>query len=139
MNSSSASTLGKITTVCSQVSLLSTPSSMKLLSRARWPLAENDAEARQARLPAPSMLAPGMPRSTPGTVRVRLTKLRPLSGSASICSLVTVVPSSDEEVCTSGDSACDADRFGHRADFELEVDAHALIDAELDVRQRRPS
>ena len=29
------STLGKMTTVCSQVSLLSTPSSMKLLSRAR--------------------------------------------------------------------------------------------------------
>ena len=85
--------------------MLSTPSSMKLLSRARWPLAENDAEARQARLPAPSMLAPGIPRSTPGTVRVRLTKLRPLSGSASICSLVTVVPSSDEEVWTSGDSA----------------------------------
>ena len=56
---------------------------MKLLSRARWPLAENDAEARQARLPAPSMFAPGMPRRTPGTVRVRLTKLRPLSGSAS--------------------------------------------------------
>ena len=33
MNSSSASTLGKMTTVCSHVSLLSTPSSMKLLSR----------------------------------------------------------------------------------------------------------
>jgi hypothetical protein len=76
-----------------------------LLSRGRWPLAENEAEARQARLPAPSMLAPGMPRRTPGMVRVRLTKLRPLSGSASICSFVTVVPSSDDEVCTSGDSA----------------------------------
>ena len=76
---------------------------MKLLSRARWPLAEKDADARQARLPAPSMLDPGIPRSTPGTARVRLTKLRPLSGSASICSLVTVVPSSDEEVCTSGE------------------------------------
>ena len=102
LNSSSASTLGKITTVCSHVSLLSTPSSMKLLSRARWPLAENDAEARQARLPAPSMFAPMLPRNTPGTVRVRLTKLRPLSGSACICSSLTVVPSSDDEVCTSG-------------------------------------
>ena len=51
------------------------------------------------------MLAPGMPRSTPGTVRVRLTKLRPLSGSASICSLSTVVPSSEDEVCSSGVSA----------------------------------
>jgi len=37
-----------------------------LLSRGRWPLAENDAEARHARLPAPSMFAPGMPRTTPG-------------------------------------------------------------------------
>jgi hypothetical protein len=77
---------------------------MKLLSRGRWPLAENDADARHARLPAPSMLAPGMPRRTPGTVRVRLTKLRPFSGNASICWFVTVVPSSDEEVCSSGDS-----------------------------------
>ncbi len=51
------------------------------------------------------MLAPGMPRSTPGTPRVRLTKLRPLSGSASICSFLTVVPSSDDEVWTSGDCA----------------------------------
>jgi hypothetical protein len=52
------------------------------------------------------MLAPGMPRSTPGIVRVRLTKFRPLRGSASICWLVTVVPSSDDEVCRSGASAC---------------------------------
>jgi hypothetical protein len=32
-------------------------------------LAENDADARHARLPAPSMFDPGMPRNTPGTVR----------------------------------------------------------------------
>ncbi len=38
-------------------------------------------------------------------LRVRLTKLRPFSGRASICSLLTVVPSSDEEVWTSGVSA----------------------------------
>ena len=74
------------------------------MSRGRWPLAENDADARQARLPAPSMFAPGMPRTTPGTVRVRLTKLRPLSGSVLICSSDTVVPSSDVDVCTSGDA-----------------------------------
>src|SRR5215471_13012736 len=92
-----------MTTVCSQVSLLSTPSSMKLLSRGRWPLAENDPEARHARLPAPSMFAPGTPRTTPGTVRVRLTKLRPLSGSVLICSSETVVPSSDVDVWMGGD------------------------------------
>ena len=38
-------------------------------------------------------------------MRVRLTKFRPLSGSASICEALTVVPSSDEEVCSSGVSA----------------------------------
>ena len=51
------------------------------------------------------MLAPGMPRSTPGIDRVRLTKLRPLSGSASICVLPTVVPSSEEDVWINGVSA----------------------------------
>ena len=94
-----------MTTVCSQVSLLSTPSSMKLLSRARWPLAENEAEARHARLPAPSMLEPGIPRRTPGTVRVRFTKFRPLSGSASICRIAHRRPELDEEVWSSGVSA----------------------------------
>src|SRR5207245_10873110 len=39
-----------------------------------------------------------------GTVRVRLTKLRPLSGSVLICSSGTVVPSSDDDVCTSGEA-----------------------------------
>src|SRR4029078_2109518 len=68
-------------------------------------LAENEADARHARLPAPSMFAPGIPRTTPGIVRVRLTKLRPLSGSVLICSSLTVVPSSDDDVCTSGDRA----------------------------------
>ena len=71
----------------------------------RWPFAENDAEARQARLPAPSMLPPGVPRRMPGTVRVRLTKFRPLSGSVLICSSTTVVPSSEDEVWRSGVSA----------------------------------
>src|SRR5262245_56950250 len=50
------------------------------------------------------MLAPGMPRTTPGIVRVRLTKLRPLSGSVLISSSFTVVPSSDDEVWTNGDA-----------------------------------
>ena len=50
----------------SQVSLLSTPSSRKLLSRGRWPFAEKDAEARQARPPAPSMFAPGDAPRHPG-------------------------------------------------------------------------
>ncbi len=68
-------------------------------------MAENAAEARQARLPAPSMLAPGMPRSTPGIVRVRLTKLRPFKGSALICSSTTVCPRSEDEVLSSGVSA----------------------------------
>ena len=66
-------------------------------------------------------------------MRVRLTKLRPLSGSASICSLVTVVPSSDEEVWTQRRLRLDGDRFGQRADLELEIDSDALVDAELDV------
>ena len=70
-------------------------------------------------------------------VRVRLTKLRPLSGSASICALLTVVPSSDEDVWTSGSRRLDADRLGHRADFELEIDANTLVDADFDVRERR--
>src|SRR5262245_7863315 len=51
------------------------------------------------------MFAPGMPRTTPGTVLVRLTKLRPLSGSVLICSSWTVVPSSDVATCTSGEAA----------------------------------
>jgi hypothetical protein len=34
-------------------------------------------------------------------VRVRLTKLRPFSGSRSTCSWLTVVPSSELLVCTS--------------------------------------
>ena len=38
-------------------------------------------------------------------VRVRLTKLRPLSGSVLICSSTTVAPSSEEEVWRSGVSA----------------------------------
>ncbi len=50
------------------------------------------------------MFAPGMPRTTPGTVRVRFTKFRPFSGSVLICSSWTVVPSSDEEICTSGEA-----------------------------------
>jgi hypothetical protein len=48
------------------------------------------------------MFAPGMPRRTPGMVRVRLTKLRPLSGNASICAACTVVPSSEELVWSKG-------------------------------------
>ena len=50
------------------------------------------------------MFAPGMPRTTPGTVRVRLTKLRPLSGSCWICCSSTVVPSSEDDVCTRGET-----------------------------------
>src|SRR5712691_7616953 len=50
------------------------------------------------------MFAPGMPRTTPGTVRVRLTKFRPFSGSVWICSSLTVVPSSEDEVWTSGEA-----------------------------------
>jgi hypothetical protein len=50
------------------------------------------------------MFAPGTPRTTPGTVRVRLTKLRPFNGSVLICSSETVVPSSDVEVWMSGDA-----------------------------------
>ena len=75
------------------------------MSRARCPLALNPDPARQASDPAPSMFAPGTGRSTPGIVRVRLTKFRPFSGSASICARTTVVPSSELLVCTSGASA----------------------------------
>ena len=82
------------------------------------------------------MLAPGMPRRTPGIDRVRLTKLRPLSGSASICALPTVVPSSEDEVWIEWRLGGDADRLGHRADLVLDVDAHALVDAHLDVGER---
>src|SRR5439155_339686 len=63
------------------------------------------------------MFAPGMPRTTPGTVRVRLTKFRPFSGSVWICSSLTVVPSSDDEVWTSGEApvtACAASEPGSR-------------------------
>src|SRR5215510_6316617 len=101
LNSSSASMLGKMTTELSQVSLLSTPSSRKLLSRVRMPLAENDAEARQARLPAPSMFAPGIPRITPGRVRVNWTKSRPFSGRFLICVSLIVPLRSELSVCTS--------------------------------------
>ena len=51
------------------------------------------------------MFAPGTGRSTPGIVRVKLTKLRPFSGRASICSFATVVPSSELLVWMSGVSA----------------------------------
>ena len=75
------------------------------MSRTLWPFAENDPEARQARLPAPSMLSPGTPRSTPGIVRVSWTKLRPLRGSVSIVLPSTVTLRSEDEVCTSVDTA----------------------------------
>ena len=51
------------------------------------------------------MFPPGVPRRMPGTVRVRLTKLRPFRGSVLICSSTTVVPRSEDEVCRSGVSA----------------------------------
>ena len=51
------------------------------------------------------MLAPGTGRSTPGIVRVRLTKLRPFSGNDSICSFWIVVPSSELLDWMSGVSA----------------------------------
>ena len=51
------------------------------------------------------MLEPGLPRTTPGIVRVRLTKLRPFRGSDSIVLPSTVTLRSDEPVCTSGVSA----------------------------------
>ena len=41
----------------------------------------------------------------PGTVRVRLTKLRPFKGRVLICSSTTVAPSSDDAVWRSGVSA----------------------------------
>ena len=63
-------------------------------------------------------------------VRVRLTKLRPLSGSCLICSSVTVVDRSELDVWTSGVVRDDLDRLGHGADFELHVGAHALVDAD---------
>ena len=109
------------------------------MSRGRWPLAENDAEARHARLPAPSMFAPGMPRTTPGTVRVRLTKLRPLSGSCRICSSLTVVPSSDEDVCTSGEAPVTVMVSETASDFEFDAKAEALVDAEPDAPRPRPT
>ena len=73
------------------------------MSRGRWPLAEKEAEARQARPPAPSMLEKGTPRSTPGTARVRLTKFRPFRGRSSIGSLSTVVLRSEDAVWIRGD------------------------------------
>ena len=51
------------------------------------------------------MFAPGGGRSTPGMVRVRLTKFRPLRGRASICSLAMVAPRSELLVWMSGVSA----------------------------------
>ena len=75
------------------------------MSRGRWPFAEKDADARQASEPAPSMLAPGMPRRTPGMVRVKDTKLRPFKGRVLICDSSMVAASSEEEVCRSGVSA----------------------------------
>ena len=105
LNSSSASTLGKIDDGLQPGLVVVDAVEHEVVVARALAVGENDAEARHARLPAPSMFAPGMPRSTPGTVRVRLTKLRPFSGSASICSLVTVVPSSDEDVWSSGAAA----------------------------------
>src|SRR6267142_2848047 len=54
-----ASTLGKMITVFRFNSLLSTPSSRKLLSRVRMPLATKVEDIRQPSLPDPSLFAPG--------------------------------------------------------------------------------
>ena len=75
------------------------------MSRARFPLALKPDPARQASEPAPSMFAPGTGRSTPGMVRVRLTKLRPLRGRASIWRSAIVAPSSELLDWMSGVSA----------------------------------
>ncbi len=51
------------------------------------------------------MLEPGLPRTTPGIVRVRFTKLRPFRGRLSIVLPSTVTLRSEDEVCTRGVSA----------------------------------
>ena len=70
-----------------------------------------------------------------GDAARQLTKLRPLSGSVPIASSPIVVPVGrlrrDERR-----RGFDRDGLGHRADFEFQVNAHALIDADLDVRER---
>ena len=48
------------------------------------------------------MFAPGMPRRTPGTMRVKLTKFRPLSGSVLIWFSTTVLPSSEDALWIRG-------------------------------------
>ncbi len=100
-----ASTLGKIITVFRFNSLLSTPSSRKLLSRVRMPLATKVDDMRQPSLPDPSLFAPGTPRDTPGISRVNWTKSRPFKGSSLTCVSFTVAPSSELSACTNETAA----------------------------------
>ena len=66
----------------------------------------------------------------PGTVRVRLTKLRPLSGRDLICSSTTVVPRSEEAVWSSGVSAWISTTSVICAELQHHVHADALVDAQ---------
>src|SRR2546422_8503193 len=114
-----ASTLGKMITVFRFNSLLSTPSSRKLLSRVRMPLATKVEDMRQPSLLAPSLFDPGTPRETPGISRVNCTKSLPFKGSSLTCVSFTVAPSSELSVCTSGTRGLHLYRFRHVADIQL--------------------
>ena len=105
------------------------------MSRARWPFAEKEAESRQARPPAPSMLRPGTPRVTPGIVRVKLTKFRPFRGRVSICVALDGGAQVGGRGLEERGAALDVDDLHDLADAELEVDPHLLVHAEPHVRE----
>ena len=66
-------------------------------------------------------------------MRVRLTKLRPLSGSVLICSSVDRRAQLGGRGLHERRLPGDGHRLLDRADLELDVDADALIDAEVDA------
>ena len=113
-------------TVLNVNSLLSMPSMSHALAFAWCPSALKLDAPRGLKVLAPDRFSPACPGVIPGARYTSVAKLRPFSGSSLIALSSITVPTSDESVRTSGDSATTVVVSSSAAHFEQHVDARAI-------------